>query len=320
MSIVYRVVMRSIGFRASAFARRAVDRHSRIDRQMDDIRVAIGHLEVRLLRQLEGPRSLREVEFKVFSQWGEDGIIQYLIRAVETPGTTFVEIGVGDYRESNTRFLAVNDNWRGLIIDSGTAHKDFLRGGETGWRYGIDAVSSFVTRDNVNDVIGAAGIGGDVGLLSIDVDGVDYWLWEAIDRIEPRIVIVEFNSILGPDLQVTVPYEATFAAQAAHYSGQYFGASLAALVSLGSCKGYQLVGVGSSGVNAFFVRRDVAGALPDLSAAEAYVPIRARTSRSHRGELTFVNDHRDMLRLIRNKQLMRIDSGKLESVADLYGV
>jgi hypothetical protein len=84
---------------------------------------------------------VRDAEFRVFSQFGEDGIIQFLTHRLAPPDT-FVEIGVADYAESNTRFLAMKDNWRGVIFNAGTAHIEFLRTSEMAWRYSIDAVSS----------------------------------------------------------------------------------------------------------------------------------------------------------------------------------
>ena len=182
----------------------------------------------------------------------------------------FVELGVEDYSESNTRFLLCNNNWRGLIIDSGKSHIEFLARTGLDWRHQIDAVSAFVNRDNINELIANSGIRGDIGLLSVDIDGNDYWVLEALDVVSPRILIVEYNSTFGPEAAVTIPYDESFRREATHYSNLYWGASIAALTRLADAKGYALVGGNSAGNNAFFVREDVLGALPAVEPRAAY--------------------------------------------------
>jgi len=118
----------------------------------------------------------------VFSQWGEDGIIQYLISRLPWKIRFFVEFGVQDYSESNTRFLLVNDNWTGLVIDSSSESIKHIRSQEYYWKYDLTAVCDFVTIDNINKLIMGAGITGSIGILSIDIDGNDYWIWNAIQQ------------------------------------------------------------------------------------------------------------------------------------------
>src|SRR4051794_36724113 len=133
--------------------------------ELDPLRVQLGGLEARALREL-GPGDLRQSEYRVFSQFGEDGIIQFLTQRVPFEEDVFVEFGVEDYSESNTRFLLTKDNWRGLILDGGTRHQEFLKRTGLAWRHQIDAVSAFIDRDNINGLIRNAGIEGDIGLLS----------------------------------------------------------------------------------------------------------------------------------------------------------
>jgi len=225
---------------------------------------ALGRIEA---RQTESAKTLREAEFRVFSQWGEDGIIQFLSRHVPIENKTFVEFGVQDYLESNTRFLVVKDNWSGLVIDGSAENIGKIRGSELYWRHPIRAECAFITRDNINDIIRSAGITGDIGLLSVDIDGNDYWVWQEIDVIQPRIVVAEYNARFGVERAVSVPYDPQFIRERAHSSMIYYGASLAALAQLGEVKGYALVGCNSAGNNAFFVRKDVRpSSLPSLTA------------------------------------------------------
>lgn len=237
------------------------------------------------------PASLADMEFKVFSQFGDDGIIQFLIRhtGIAPDETTFVEFGVQDYQEANTRFLLVNDNWRGLILDSSAANMDAVRREEIYWRNDLTAVQAVVDAGNINALLCRHGFHGDIGLLSIDIDGNDYWIWEAINQVNPVIVIVEYNSVFGPNLAVTIPYDPAFQRTRAHYSNLYWGASLGALCLLARKKGYSLVGCNSNGANAYFIRNDRFGSLRPLSAAEGFVQSRFRESRDRSGRLTFIS-------------------------------
>lgn len=256
-----------------------------IQSQSVRIQEALGRIE---LRQTQSAKTLREAEFSVFSQWGEDGIIQFLLRHVQIENKVFVEFGVQDYVESNTRFLATNNRWSGLVIDGSTDNVERIRRSDFFWRSDIKALCAFVTRDNINELIRSAGISGDIGLLSIDIDGNDYWVWETIDVVSPRIVVVEYNSRFGAKRMVTVPYDPAFARATAHHSMIYYGASLSALAALGQRKGYELVGCNSAGNNAFFVRRDCQGSLASLTPADAFVASRFREARNAAGELVFL--------------------------------
>ena len=287
--------------------------------EVDRTLIAVGELRSHLLR-VHPPTGIREAEFKVFSQWNEDGILAYLTQAVPCPERTFVEIGVQDYSESNTRFLATSGNWSGICIDDGVAHVDFVGRHALDWRYGVSAVSAFVTTDNINKLIRDGGVTGDVGLLSLDVDGQDYWLWDAVTEISPRIVVVEYNAVFGLEAAVTVPQQDDFSYFAAHPSGIYFGASLPAFVALGTRKGYRFVGCESHGANAFFVRDDVAGDLPNLTAEQGFVQSRFRTSRSDAGVLDFETDRQAKLRRISDLSLLDITTGATRSVASVYDV
>jgi hypothetical protein len=257
---------------------------------------------------------LSDAELRVFSQWGEDGIISWLVAELGECPKVFVEFGVEDYREANTRFLLVNRNWSGLIVDGGDAHVRAVSASPLMWRHDIRPVSAFVDRDNVNDLLREHGFDVDLGLLSIDVDGNDYWVWEAI-AAEPLVVVVEYNSVFGPDRAVTVPYAPDFDRTRAHHSNLYFGASLRALARLAERKGYRLVGSNSAGNNAYFVRVELAEALPAPSVAEAYVESRYRESRDEHGNLTFLSGA-DRLRAIAHLEVWDLERETLVSVGD----
>jgi hypothetical protein len=137
----------------------------------------------------------------------------------------------------------------------------------------VEARCTFLTRDNLNQTIREHGITGEIDFLSLDVDGNDYWFWESLDCVSPRVVCIEYNAGIGPEFSWSVPYDPQFERYAKHPSGFFHGASLKALESLGQRKGWRLVGCDSTGTNAFFLRADVdAPALPTLTAAEAFRP------------------------------------------------
>jgi hypothetical protein len=233
--------------------------------------------------------NIADVEFSVFSQGGEDGIIQYLLGQVPVDNCCFVEFGVEHYRQANTRFLLMQNNWRGLVLDGDKKNIRRIRQSMLYVHYGLQAVQAFIDRENINNLIRESGIAGDIGLLSVDIDGNDYWVWQAIEVISPRIVVVEYNATFGCRHSITVPYDSDFVRQRAHYSYLYFGASLPALVALGKAKGYSFVGCSSNGVNAFFVRNDVVGSLRVMTAEEGFKPNYGRESRDEQGRLTYLD-------------------------------
>jgi hypothetical protein len=297
----------------------APPRGAAVRKDIDRLRGQIGGLESRKVAELE-PGEIGRAEFRVFSQFGEDGIIQFLVQRVAIENDLFVELGVEDYSESNTRFLLVHDNWRGLIVDAAESMHHFLRSSDLAWRHEIDAKTAFVDRHNVNDLIATAGIEGDIGLLSIDLDGNDYWILEAIEVVSPRILVTEYNSVFGVGAAVTVPYHQSFDRKEKHWSWLYWGASLAALAKLAGARGYALVGGNRAGNNAFFVRRDVLGEIPEVDVSTAYAPSRFRESRDRSGELSYVSGHERQLRLIADMSVVDVESGHDVTIATRFGL
>ena len=285
--------------------RRTNTRIDQLERQLTLVREALGRIEARQTAHA-APGDLHAAQFRVHSQWGEDGILQHLLRHVNVPQKRFVEFGVESYREANTRFLLVNDNWSGLVIDGSPEQVALIRRSREYWLHDLDAVEAFVTRDNINGLLRDHGVTGDIGLLSIDIDGVDWWVWEAIEVVSPAIVVLEYNYRFGPHEAVTVPYAPDFDRRRAHHSLLYYGASLEALCRLGRRKGYAFVGAGSAGLNAFFVRRDLRPAeLPERSAQEGF--IEGRFCEAHDAGGTRIKmSNEDQRRLVLSLPLVRI--------------
>jgi hypothetical protein len=203
--------------------------------------------------------SFADAQLQFYSQSGEDGIIQLILAATGTKTRRTVEVCAGDGIECNSANLIVNHGWTGLLVDGGeelvTKGKRFYEDGGQTWYWPPVLKQAWVTRDNINQLITDAGFAGEADVLTVDLDGMDYWVWEALDCVQSRVVIVEYNSGLGPDDALTVPYSESFQWQK---GTQYLGASLAAMIKLGRSKGYRFVGTNLYGFNAFFVREDLA--------------------------------------------------------------
>jgi hypothetical protein len=264
-----------------------------VEERCKGIQEALGRIEGRQLRDLPAA-DVHGSEFRVFSQWGEDGILQHLLRHVAVSRKLFVEFGVQNYTESNTRYLLMNNNWSGLVIDGSSENVDYIKSDEIYWRYNLKAECAFITRDNINDLIRRNGIAGEIGLLSVDIDGIDYWVWEAIDCVVPSLVVAEYNARFGSERAVTVPYDAEFVRSSAHYSNIYYGASLAALCRLGKRKGYSFVGCNTAGNNAFFVLNELRPpGLPELTPEEGFVKLQFREARDASGSLAFLTGEQE---------------------------
>lgn len=205
--------------------------------------------------------ALTDVGFKVYSDGDEDGILLYLFALVGSGGRRLIDIGAASYSSSNTANLLLHHRWTGLLIegnpDAVASARAFYDAASFG---GVQVVNSFVTSENVNDILREHGVTGEVDLLSIDIDGMDYWVWRSTSVISPRVVVIEFQDILGRERAVTVPYSPSFRLRnypVNAHSNDYVGASLSAMIKLGREKGYRLVGTNRLGYNAIFVRNDL---------------------------------------------------------------
>lgn len=299
--------------RAERLFRRFLDLPQRIYR----IQEALGRIEMRQVEQSH--LDINESEYRVFSQWGEDGIIQHLVHNVSIERKIFVEFGVENYTESNTRFLLSNNSWSGLILDGNEENISYVKRDPIYWACNLKADFAFVTRENINYLITRNGIKGDIGLLSVDIDGNDYWVWEAITCISPRIVVCEYNSLFGPVARVTTPYDPLFVRDNAHFSKVYYGASAAALADLGARKGYVLVGGNSAGNNLFFVRKDLISDLKPLSPADAYRPASFREFHDETGNLTY-DDFETRREKIKDLPLYDLSTNQVLKLKDIPGI
>lgn len=286
--------------------------------QIDQTKILAAQPMIREFRNLEEAIQLTRAEFRVFSQFGDDGIIQYIITRLDLPMAErrFIEFGVENYRESNTRFLLLNDNWRGLVMDGSQENISSIQSEQIYWRHDLTALARFITRENIDPIIQEAGFSRRIGILSIDVDGNDYWIWEAISSIDPAVVIVEYNGIFGAREAVTIPYQKEFLRQNVHYSYLYWGTSLRALSHLATRKGYAWIGCNSAGNNAYFVRNQYADLFRRPTLPDDFVAAKFREGRDEQGNLNYVGQEMG-LALIRDLPVWDVARNEMRLVGDL---
>lgn len=254
------------------------------------------------------------VEFSVYSQAGDDGIIQYILTHMDGKiPDRCIELGCSDYLESNTRFLVWNDNWSALVIDGSEENICAIKSQNIMASRDILPVCSFITVENINSIISNSNTGADIGLMHIDIEGNNYWVWRAITCVIPTIVSVEYNSVFGPDRSISVPYNPTFNRFTAHYSGLYFSASLQALRDLAGEKGYVFIGSNSYGTTAYFVLRGYEEHFHVPGPGEGYVRSKFRESRDESSALTFLREE-DRYRLIAGLPVVNTRTGAVETL------
>ncbi len=274
----------------------------------------LGRLSSEAVKSKKNIYALSEVEFKVFSQWGDDGIIQWLIHNLDIPNKTFIEFGVENYRESNTRFLMMNNNWSGLVMDGSKLNVAQIVNSEYFWKYDLSARSVFINAENINDLLLSSGLGREIGILHIDLDGNDYWIWKEVNVISPIVVILEYNSLFGADRAITIPYDKNFFNTNAHYSNLYFGASLLALHQLSASKGYAFIGCNGAGNNAYFVRKDKLNEqVRETSLKEGFVVSKFREGRNKNGRLNYLNGSA-RIEAIKGMPVYNVDTNQIESL------
>jgi hypothetical protein len=229
--------------------------------------------------------SFDEVGFRTYSQNEEDGILLYIFSLIGTTNKKAVEIGAGDGIECNTANLIINQGWNGLLFDGNKTSvlrgQEFYARAPDTWIYPPTFIQSWIEVENINGLIKENGFQGEIDMLSIDIDGNDYWIWNAIDVTSPRVVVVECHNIWPGDKSVTVPYRSDFNKFNIH--PDYGGASLGAFVKLGREKGYRLVGCNRYAFNAFFIRQGIGeDYFPEVSAQECLDKPHAVEARENR--------------------------------------
>ena len=235
----------------------------------------------------------------------------------EIKNEIFIEFGVEDYQESNTRFLMMNDNWAGFVMDGSDYNMKILKNQKWYWKYHLTQKAVFIDLDNIQTLLKNTGFT-NIGLFHIDLDGNDYHILEAIDLTElnPSIIIMEYNSVFGLDRLISVPYDKNFNRTKAHYSNLFYGASLPAINNLAIKKGYSLVGCNKAGNNAYFVRKDLLNErVKELSLDKAFKDSNFREGRNENYSLSYLSGKDKLNMLIKDKlEVLNIETNQLEQL------
>ena len=291
-------------------------------RDYDDIKIQNGQkFSLILNNNLKNINSLEDVYFKIFSQNSEDGVLIYLLKSLGIKKhVKFVEIGTQDYSESNTRYIFETMNSTGLIIDP---TKDLFKKISSYlkiWKNSLEIHNDFIDSDNIKNILAKYNFNENLDLLSIDIDGIDYWVIKSLPDKISKIIVAEYNPYFGSKLEVTVPNIKKFDRFKYNYTGLCFGTSLKALVNLLDRKGYTFVGSNDLNNNAFFVRRDLISKIsvkvPTTKDLSIFTDTNFRNSVDKEGKLNYLNKI-EILDKIKNCEVTDIITGKKTKFGDL---
>lgn len=285
-------------------------------------RISLGQMATRISKMNKShSKMLWDYEVKVFSQWGEDGILDFLCSELEIFKPRMLELGAGNFIECNSRFLAENLNASVVAVDS---RKDFaatLKSLDIFWRTSLLPLTMWITPVTIKDIDKKSRYFLDqIDIISLDIDGNDFWVAQEMNFKDVRIVVVEYNPIFGSEFAVTIPRADNFDRTEAHYSNLYYGVSLRAWVNFFKEIDFRFIGSNRAGNNAFFVLENEVSKLtlklPDIDNLFLFVDWRVRESRNQKGELTSLS-MKDGRTLIAELPLIDLENQKEIKVLDL---
>jgi hypothetical protein len=196
-------------------------------------------------------------EFSVYSAGGEDGILNYLHSLIINPNQYFVEIGASNGVANNTAFFALAKKHTGLMVEGNKRTSQASKLFYSLFNKAVFCMNSYVSLKNIDKITKLFHYP-DPDILSLDIDGNDYYILKAIlqNGILPKVIVVEYNATMGPDAPLSIPYTEVFDYSSAHPTRLYYGASFAAWNLLLESYNYSHITVDSLGVNSFFARQE----------------------------------------------------------------
>ena len=269
-------------------------------------------------KEYDNFKKIEEAEVKVFSQNGEDGIIDYLIKKLRISKPNFIEIGVGDYSEANTRYIYETNYGRGIIVDLIKNLKEKVSKNVSIWRGNLEIIEKKVNSKNINDLFQK--IDFQLDIVSIDIDGVDYWVIKNLKPKISKIFILEYNAVFGSNLEISIPDQDNFDRTEAHYSNLYYGASLKAYINLMKKKGFYFLGVNKLRNNAFFINEDFLKEkfFPEIEniSFEDSTDANFSESRNAKGELSYLKNEKKLSE-IKDCEVINIKTNSILKIKDL---
>ncbi len=213
--------------------------------------IGLSHL-MNMREKYQTISNFNDLDFKIFSQNGEDGLLDYLLHSLKIVKPEFIEIGVGDYAESNTRFIFETRSLKGLIIDCIPNLKKKINQNIKTWRGDLNIEEVFISPENILEILSRNEFNNS-DIFSLDIDGIDYWILEQLPKNFAKIAIIEYNPIFGNDLEITVPNIKNFSRNNYHHSNLCYGMSIKAAVKIMQKKNFYFIGTNLLRNNAFFV-------------------------------------------------------------------
>ena len=271
-----------------------------------------GHSNIIIHRKnYENLRNLNDIEYKVFSQSGEDGIIDFLLSNLKIEKPKFIEIGVGDYSEANTRFLYERCSPKGLIIDCLNDLENKISKNIKLWTGDLKIVENYINSKNLIKILEENDFINDIDFFSLDIDGIDYWILEKLPSNFTKVAVIEFNANFGDELEITVPNMENFNRSEYHFSNLCFGMSIKAAINLMEKKNYYFIGTNLMRTNAFFISKDYSKDkyFPNIEIKNKLTvsDVNFRESRDKNGKLSFLSG-KDKIEKIKECEVIDLSS------------
>ena len=294
----------------------------RSQRKLDQIKIQVAQaFFLNLELNFDKIQNLEIVNYKVFSQHGEDGISQYLIKKLNLKEIKFVEIGTEDYSESNTRYIYQTMNCEGLIIDPYRNLQSQIQKYISLTSNKLKMHNDYVDKENILKILKKYNFEKNIDLFSIDIDGIDYWIIKELPKKISKIFIAEYNPFFGPKAEVTVPYIKNFNRTNYHYSNLCYGVSLKALINLMKKKEYIFIGSNNKNTNAFFVSNDYMNKIPikvsNLENLEIFTNCKIRESKDKDGKFNF-KENDEIIEEIRDTEVLNLVTNKIEYLSKSF--
>ena len=268
-------------------------------------------------------KNINEFELKINSQNGEDGIIDFLLNKLKILKPNFVEIGVGEYIEANTRFLYDRHHQRGLIIDCIDNFKKKASSNINLWKGDLNIVEEKIKPENINQVL-RENCNFEIDLFSLDIDGIDYWVIEKLSPKISKLFVAEYNSVFGSEYDISVPNIENFERFSYHYSGLCYGMSLKALIRLMGEKGFYFIGTNNFKNNAFFINNDFPynaffNGFQEInnSKLESFTNSTFSESRDKKGKLNYLREKKRFDEIKDCEIVDFSDNGKIKKIKDI---
>ena len=289
--------------------------------KINNLRLLIGQSGILASRSMSHKfKHLWDAEVKVYSQWGEDGILDYICERLELFKPKVVELGAGNFTECNSRYLAENRNASVVAIDYRSDLQKEMKKLSLMWKTHLFPVCDFITPSNIEQHLKFARKNMDgIDILSIDLDGNDFWVLNSIDFTGISVVVAEYNSLFGNEEAVSVPRDDNFDRKTKHFSCLYYGASLSAFIYILSRSGFTFLGSNRACNNAFFVKSNYVSrfSLEIPSGLEKFTDTRVRESRNQFGSLDYLSGE-GRARIIKDLPLVNVETNKSCKVGDLW--